>query len=566
PFGGSGIQGYEWYRGALSADCADLANLHGGELVSTEANPTLTLESQAGGQDRVMHHFTLRVSDGAGGYGCDELSVTASHNLPPTLDVRPEVPLDDGAVVLADFDGDGTETYAVTALCADPEGEIARCEISAASPGAAVSGIDSPPCSALGHPEADVCLQAQVSGASSDQLGTVAVSEVVVEVEDSAGYTAQQRLRTLVQPVTDTPGVDDPPVCRSKAFQVIRNLALDIRPSSGDMLCVDPEGRVLLPLHVVKRPHHGDLDLTHTGRLVYEPHRDYIGDDRIRLEVDDGSSRSQRTVSLLVDVMDDPAAPQVAIDFAEEGETYFDRSFAAGCGTEAVNDVCGTARDDLSGISQVGVSVERHQGGAVKYWNGLSGAFDMDLPYFFRAVVHDDGRWRRDLGNALNDGSYILRVKALDGALNETQTEAAFTKSSDAVAPQVLIDFPEAGVSYDASGLEGGCAGGPSICGRASDALSGVAVVEVAVQRQRDGAWWTGSGFSGVSEPLWLPAAGTADWRLPFPVPDAGSYAVSARATDRDNNQASDSLAFTRLEETGQGLLARLLALLARFF
>ncbi|MGD8308135.1 MAG: hypothetical protein PVG98_01745, partial [Chromatiales bacterium] len=42
PFGGSGIQGYEWYRGALSADCADLANLHGGELVSTEANPTLS--------------------------------------------------------------------------------------------------------------------------------------------------------------------------------------------------------------------------------------------------------------------------------------------------------------------------------------------------------------------------------------------------------------------------------------------------------------------------------------------------------------------------------------------
>jgi hypothetical protein len=566
PFGGSGIVGYEWYRGALAADCGNLTNLHGGALVSTEVNPTLELAALEGGQDRVTHRFTLRVSDGAGGYGCDEVEVTASHNLPPTLEVDPSVPEDDGAVVLVDFDGDGSEAYPVTVLCADPEGAVTRCEISPASSGAAVSAVTHPDCASLGHPGAEACLQAQVSGASSDSLGSAAVSEVLVEVEDAAGYTARYRLRTLVQPVIDTAETDDPPVCRSQAFQTLRNLALQIVPGGTDMLCVDPEGASPLAVHVVSAPDHGDLDLTRTGRLVYQPDRDYLGEDRIRLKVDDGSWRSERTVTLLIEMVDDPGPPDVTIDFAEDATTYFDRSFRVGCGTEGVNDVCGTAGDGLSGISQVGVSLEREHNGTLKYWNALSGEFDLDVPYYFRALVMDDGSWHRDLGAALADGSYTLRARALDGALNEAYAEVVFTKASDGVPPQVSIGFPAPGGSYSASELEAGCAAGPGVCGTAADALSGVGLVEAAIQRRSDGAWWTGSGFSAVPGPLWLRANGTTDWHLPFPAPAPGDYAVRARATDQDDNAASTDLDFTRVEEAGGGLLARLLAFFGRFF
>jgi hypothetical protein len=128
------------------------------------------------------------------------------------------------------------------------------------------------------------------------------------------------------------------------------------------------------------------------------------------------------------------------------------------------------------------------------------------------------------------------------------------------VPPQIEIRFPASGGSYTAAELDAGCPGDAGICGTAADALSGVALVEVAIQRQADGAWWNGTGFSAASEAQWLRASGTAAWHLPFPAPAPGEYAVRARAIDQDDNRASVHRAFSRVDEPRRGFLARLLS------
>jgi hypothetical protein len=217
PFGGPGITGYAWYRGALGAECTDLAGTHADALFSTAADTgPLVLTSEAGDpgtpghSDRVHHSFTLQVESADGGLGCDEVSVTASLNLPPSGEVAPEVPIEHRVVEMTDYDGDGAESYGITGVCLDPEGLVVHCAFEPDGPGARVIAQAPLDCSDLGRADAQACVSAMVSVLATDRLDPDAgLPGLALRVEDGAGYTSRFRWQTRVSPLTGGAGAGD---------------------------------------------------------------------------------------------------------------------------------------------------------------------------------------------------------------------------------------------------------------------------------------------------------------------------------------------------------------------
>jgi hypothetical protein len=78
-----------------------------------------------------------------------------------------------------------------------------------------------------------------------------------------------------------------------------------------------------------------------------------------------------------------------------------------------------------------------------------------------------------------------------------------------------------------------------AIQGSAADALSGVASVQVSVQRASDSFYYSGSAWGPTS--TWITASGTTSWLLPFTPPVETAYTVTSRATDRCGNVQSVS-------------------------
>jgi|SRR5581483_988757 len=127
-----------------------------------------------------------------------------------------------------------------------------------------------------------------------------------------------------------------------------------------------------------------------------------------------------------------------------------------------------------------------------------------------------------------------------------TQVLGAQAKKPDVTPPSVSISFPADNGVYGPASWAG------TLSGSASDA-TGVAKVEVAVQQQVGGKFWTGSAFANSSQ-VWLSAAGTTSWQLPLTLPSAeGSYIVSVQATDTAtpaSNTSSPVTATFRVDRT----------------
>ena len=84
-------------------------------------------------------------------------------------------------------------------------------------------------------------------------------------------------------------------------------------------------------------------------------------------------------------------------------------------------------------------------------------------------------------------------VTGVDNATN-VSTASTFTLTSDSTAPASVYTFPAAAGNYNATGLTG------SITGTASDAGSGLATVQVAIQ-QGAGNYYDGSTFANAASP-----------------------------------------------------------------
>jgi hypothetical protein len=134
--------------------------------------------------------------------------------------------------------------------------------------------------------------------------------------------------------------------------------------------------------------------------------------------------------------------------------------------------------------------------------------------------------------SGLADGSHTFSVEAVSGSA--TSAPATATWTVDTTGPTVNVTFPANLRTYGTGTWNAGCAGGPGICGIATDP-SRVASVRVGVLSLNTFRYWNGTSFGSTGQFL-LTATGTTSWRLPIPVPPNGLYAVLVSATDSLGN------------------------------
>jgi hypothetical protein len=562
PFGGSGIISFEWFTGTLAelgGDCSAIAETP----LATGVAPVVELASYDGdsGSDIVVHVLTLRAEDPAGLHGCDEVTITASFNLPPTATIAASVPFapptattSSPDVRLVDFDGVGSQTYEVRGTCADNEGDIARCEWYLPNPGIALS--DSTGCYGVSSCELTTDVQGAATNAPVLLAAGVTRPDVILVVEDGAGYVRSFSMESFVQAVVDAPEVNDRPVCRSAVFSMIKDhdTSLVIDPTGDPRLCVDPDADTLdseltYGIRVSSRyppAQHGTA--TANGALTYTPEPDFVGSDTFYFRAFnpgalEGDDETSWTVGVKVDVLEDLADPEVAITFPLHGDQLSSAAYSAGCGT-AGNDICGTASDDAAGVEEVRIAIQDDGG---LFWDG--GAFTSATALYH--AVSGREQWSFAFAPP-EDGEYTASVMAEDALGKEAAVAATFeTEAPDVEAPEADIVFPVAGGQYTASEFAGGC--GPddgTICGTASDDEAGVASVAVSIRREADGTYWNGASFAPAADPIFLDAAGTNAWSFPFTPPGDGMYTVTARATDgAGNDGTSDAVQFEKLTD-----------------
>jgi PKD domain-containing protein/Big-like domain-containing protein len=129
-----------------------------------------------------------------------------------------------------------------------------------------------------------------------------------------------------------------------------------------------------------------------------------------------------------------------------------------------------------------------------------------------------------------------------DLAGNSATSQAVVVKL-DTTPPSSSTSFPVAGTTYSAASWNAGCNAAGGFCGSATDTLSGVAKVEISIQRAGGGLYWNGSAFANSGETFFT-ATGTTSWSYPFAAgnfPADGSYAIHVRATDAAGNLQSSS-------------------------
>ncbi len=573
-FGGAGLTAspYEWFQGAVADNCTSLSPA---SAISTSATPTVTVGSDTPSPDVNSQTYTLRVTNQTGKVGCAEVTATASYNLPPNVDpwysganpmvlgvpaTYPTSSRSQPNVNLIDDDGAGSVGYDVTAVCTDPESALVSCQFqSLASPGVTLSNIH------------DTTTDVSCGGVTACQIsahlsvpdwttlpntgngGNALRPGVQVLAVDNLGYQATQQWQSLGQPIIDNPGQNDKPVCRNADIAMIVGLDSQVTFDPTKVvppICVDPDGDPMTytPISAGPFPRYGSLSsgsttLTYTPSDPSTPKVDYF----TFRATDPGGLNTGNTPSrdpiVRVTLTQDTGKPSLAVGFPASGVSYSATSFADGCSTPGLGDVCGTASDALSGVQSVQVAI-RDAGG--KFWNGSGFVDSAGTPLWQTASLGPADSWSFPFTPPA-DASYTLLAKSVDRVGNASGVvETPFGLQTDNGPPTVAVTFPSDGAAYWSWAFNAGCGTSTGdICGTASDAGTGVSTVEVSIQQASDGAWWNGSAFV-AGGPIWLPASGTTSWSYSFS-PTAGTYLVQARATDGADNLANSTVAtFTR--------------------
>jgi len=567
-FGGGGLAAspYQWFQGAVAGNCA---NLNPADAIANTANPTLNRPSTAGPNDLVPYTFTLRVTDSDGHVGCDQVTVTASHNLPPSVnpwysDTNPmvlSVPatyVGFGAlptVDLIDSEGAGSVAYDVTAVCSDPERALVTCKFqTVTAPGGTLSNIHDSTTDVSCGGKATCQINAHLSVPdwtalwAAGAFSTAGRPTLQVLAVDNRGFQANQQWDSLAQPIINNPVSDtnptgnDKPVCRNADVRMIIGLdsSVTFNPATfSPPICVDPDGDPMTytPVTAGPFPSYGNLrfgstTITYTPTDPNTPRVDYF---TFKATDPGGLSTSNflsRDPIVRITLTEDTGKPSLAVSFPASGISYTAASFADGCSTPGLGDVCGTAGDDLSGVQSVQVAIRDASG---KFWNGSTFVDNAGTPLWHPATLGTADSWSFPFTPPA-DGSYTLLAKSTDRVGNQSAvTTTAFGQQADNVAPTVTITFPAGGASYRSATYNSGCGTAMAdICGSASDNASGVGSVQVSIIRASDGTWWNGTAFVAGGQ-IWLPASGTASWSYPFS-PTVGTYAIQARATDGSGN------------------------------
>lgn len=175
----------------------------------------------------------------------------------------------------------------------------------------------------------------------------------------------------------------------------------------------------------------------------------------------------------------------------------------------------GMASDALSGIAYVQITVQRAVDGL--YYNGItwgptaswitaSGTTAWSLPFV-----------------PLMETVYTVTSRAVDNSGNVQLELGIGIFTYDITPPYSLVATAGCLSSWPGS-----------IEGTANDALSGVASVQIKLQRASDGFYYSGSSWEPIAR--WIEASGTITWSLPFTPTVETVYEVTSRAIDHCGN------------------------------
>ncbi len=181
--------------------------------------------------------------------------------------------------------------------------------------------------------------------------------------------------------------------------------------------------------------------------------------------------------------------------------------------------ITGTASDSGSGVSLVEIRLRRTSDG--RYYSGYTWEL---TPVWLTAPGTDN--WSYSI--TPRDDAYVVESRATDGVGHQQTPHGQGSFSYDATAPQSTVETT-------------GCFRQDTwtdvIVGSANDAQSGVASVQISLQRASDSLYYNGSSWTATV--TWLSVSGTTTWSRPFTPTVETAYTVRSRATDNCSNVQS---------------------------
>ncbi|WP_157633680.1 hypothetical protein [Thioflavicoccus mobilis] len=333
----------EWFEGEADANCeGDLDRLSNSapcnEDVVTGELPTLVDEDQ-----NPQYPYTVKVTATENGrFACDTMVVTASSNRSPTAsldtgDVGPDTllsnfedfpePYVDGTrprVAQIDFDDDGSESYAVTGVCDDPDGgPITTCEFEVRDTGNSIS--DQQVSCAGGETELPAdgpcTVTATITTLTPAEIQAIGGGQsspdmyLVVRDEDLRTRVRwESTTREIQDDATDDDGVtpvNDDPECRTVTIQVAQGSGdnlIDpaIALADGNPICVDPETDTMT--YKIRGsqygPYLGGSSATGGDVITYNPGAESAGSfDKFEFRATDPSDGKSLWVSMVVEIV-----------------------------------------------------------------------------------------------------------------------------------------------------------------------------------------------------------------------------------------------------------------------
>ena len=179
--------------------------------------------------------------------------------------------------------------------------------------------------------------------------------------------------------------------------------------------------------------------------------------------------------------------------------------------------ITGIASDSGSGVNTVEITLRRNSDH--RYYNGSSW---QPTPVWLSATGTNNWAYPFTPG----EDTYDVQSRATDVAGNQQTSYGQGTFTYDVTPP--LSEVGTVGCFNNPDTW-------PGLLGLASDSLSGIAYVDIALQK--DSLYYDGISWSPTI--TWLRASGTATWSFPFTPTEETRYTVKARATDGCGNVQS---------------------------
>jgi len=189
-----------------------------------------------------------------------------------------------------------------------------------------------------------------------------------------------------------------------------------------------------------------------------------------------------------------------------------------------LDDIKGTAVDNNgSGLKKVEITIKQLSDN--KYWDRSTWS---SSEYWLN--VSGTTSWSYEVGSVgfANGVQYLIRSRATDNASNVENSSYGVVFTFDTTSPSSNIDDPINGNYYNST---------VPISGSATDSLSGIHSVEVAIKRLIDNNYWSTSGWIAVEN--WLRANGHETWTFDssnVAWTSGWDYEIKSRAVDNATN------------------------------